>query len=157
EDLALNPYLSDETNATVAAAATGSVDSQTLIGKDIVNPNGETVGKVESVIIDQKGNVKYVIAGVGGFLGLGKKDVAFKWDDLSIAGQGERVSASVTKEQLEGLPEYKQPENVQAGTVYSYDEAVRQNQYMAEGGQADMNTDAAADTAAATSTAAGAN
>jgi sporulation protein YlmC with PRC-barrel domain len=137
EDLALNPYLSDETNATTTAAAAGAVDSQTLIGKDIVNPNGDTVGKVESVIIDQKGNVKYVIAGVGGFLGLGKKDVALKWDDLSIAGQGERVSASVTKEQLEALPEYKQPDNTQAGTVYSYDEAVRQNQYMAEGGQAD--------------------
>ncbi|MBL9035593.1 MAG: PRC-barrel domain-containing protein, partial [Rhodospirillaceae bacterium] len=50
-------------------------------------------------------------------------------------GQGDRVTADMTKEQLEAMPEYKRPENV-SGTVYSYDEAVRDNQFLAEGGVA---------------------
>ena len=118
EDLALNPYLATDgkTDATIAAAA-DSIDTKTLIDKEIINANGDKVGKVESVIIDKGGEVQYVVAGVGGFLGIGEKHVAMKWDDLTIAENGERVLANVTKEQLQALPDYKLPENTTFGTV----------------------------------------
>lgn len=146
EDLAANPYLNAEGkaaanapdeaegDATVTAGA-GAVDSETLVGKAIVNAAGDKIGEVESVVIDKDGSVAYVIAGVGGFLGVGERDVALDWDDLTITGQGDRVTADMTKEQLEAMPEYKRPENV-SGAVYSYDEAVRDNQFLAEGGVA---------------------
>lgn len=148
DDIAANPYLGDDNAAGAAAennvaandaavtAPPGAVDSQALIGKDIVNPDGNKVGEVDSVIIDQGGEVKYVVAAVGGFMGMGEKQVAMRWEDLKVDAAGDRVSANVTKEQLEALPEYKRPENMQAGTVYSYDDAVRSNQYLAEGGVA---------------------
>ena len=117
-----------------------AIDSKTLIDKDIVNANGEKVGTVESVVIDKNGNVKYVIAGVGGFLGMGEKHVALKWDDLKVSEQGDHVAASVTKEQLQALPDYKQPESASSDRIYAYDDAVRMNEYLAEGGIADANT-----------------
>ena len=119
----------DATAATTAAAA---VDSQKLIGQNIVNGAGETVGEVESVVIDGAGNVKYVIAGVGGFLGLGEKHVALLWDELTISENGDKVMANVTKEQLQALPEHKFPESAKPGMVYSYDDDVAVNPYIAE-------------------------
>ena len=136
DDLAANPYLA----ADDATKVTAAIDSKTLIDKDIINANGEKVGTVESVVIDKDGNVKYVVAGVGGFLGIGEKHVALKWDDLNVSGQGDRVNANVTKEQLQALPDYRQPEGVSTDRIYAYDDAVKMNQYLAEGGVADSNT-----------------
>ncbi len=119
-------------DAVAATAETAAVDAQKLIGQNIENASGETVGEVESVVIDGDGNVKYVIAGVGGFLGLGEKHVALHWDELTISENGDKVMANVTKEQLEALPEHKFPETAKPGMVYSYDDDVAVNPYIAE-------------------------
>jgi sporulation protein YlmC with PRC-barrel domain len=119
-------------NAVAATAETAAVDAQKLIGQTIENGNGDNVGEVESVVIDGDGNVKYVIAGVGGFLGLGEKHVALHWDELTISENGDKVMANVTKEQLEALPEHKFPETAKPGMVYSYDDDVAVNPYIAE-------------------------
>jgi sporulation protein YlmC with PRC-barrel domain len=119
-------------DAAAATAATAAVDAQKLIGQNIENASGETVGEVESVVIDGDGNVKYVIAGVGGFLGLGEKHVALLWDELTISENGDKVMANVTKEQLQALPEHKFPESAKPGMVYSYDDDVAVNPYIAE-------------------------
>jgi len=116
----------DNTTGTTVASPT-AVDANKLIGRKIVNTNGDTVGEVDSVVIDQGGKVRYVIVGVGGFLGIGKKDVALAWDQLTIAENGEKVTTSATKDQLAALPEHKFPETAKPGTVYSYDEAIRTN------------------------------
>lgn len=118
--------------ANAATSETAAVDAQKLIGQDIENASGETVGEVESVVIDGAGNVKYVIAGVGGFLGLGEKHVALLWDELTISENGEKVMANVTKEQLEALPEHQFPASAKPGMVYSYDDDVALNPYIAE-------------------------
>jgi sporulation protein YlmC with PRC-barrel domain len=61
------------------------VRSSRLRGQDIENANGDNIGEIEELVIDPKsGQVKQVIVSVGGFLGLGKKDVALKWDQLKI-------------------------------------------------------------------------
>jgi sporulation protein YlmC with PRC-barrel domain len=114
-----------ETSTT--AAAPTAVDAEKVIGRTIENADGENVGEVESVVIDQDGNVRYVIVGVGGFLGVGEKDVALEWDDLTISENGEKVVTAATKDELTALPEHKLPESVSPGAVYSYDEAVRTN------------------------------
>lgn len=119
-------------DAAAATAEAAAVDSQKLIGQNIVNASGETVGEVESVVIDGNGNVKYIIAGVGGFLGLGEKHVALLWDELTITGNGDQVMANVTKGQLEALPEHRFPASAKPGMVYSYDDDVAVNPYIAE-------------------------
>jgi sporulation protein YlmC with PRC-barrel domain len=133
------------------AAASDEIDSDKLIGRNIVNAAGDTVGEIENVVIDKDGAVKYVIAGVGGFLGVGEKHVALKWDALTITENGEHVVANVTKEQLEALPEHKVPETAKPGSVYSYDDDIKTNPYMSDDGiAAAPSTDAASQSADAT-------
>lgn len=118
----------DNTTATgTNVASPSAVDTAKLIGRSIVNKNGDTVGKIDSVVIDQSGKVRYVIVGAGGFLGIGKKDVALAWDELTISENGEKVVTTATKDQLAALPEHKFPAAVNPGTVYSYDEALKSN------------------------------
>jgi sporulation protein YlmC with PRC-barrel domain len=132
----------------VADTAANAIDSNALIGQNIVNANGDTIGEVEGVVIDKDGTIRHVIAGVGGFLGLGEKHVALKWDELAITENGQRVVANVTKEQLEALPDHKFPESAKPGTVYSYDDDVRTNPYLSDGGIADAPAQSADSTTA---------
>jgi sporulation protein YlmC with PRC-barrel domain len=114
-------------DTSTTAASPTAVDAEKLIGRTIENANGDNVGEVESVVIDQDGKVRYIIVGVGGFLGIGEKNVALEWEDLTISENGEKVVTAATKDQLAALPEHKFPETVKPGSVYSYDEAVRTN------------------------------
>ncbi|MGD9744041.1 MAG: PRC-barrel domain-containing protein [Hyphomicrobium sp.] len=135
-----------QTEATTTAPAT-AVDAEKLIGQNIVNPAGETVGEIQSVVIDQDGTVRHVIVGVGGFLGVGERNVALPWESLTISDNGETVVAAATKEQLEAMPEHRYPESVTGG-VYSYDQDLTANPYLAENSTADVDTAADADTTA---------
>jgi len=128
EDLKTNAYLAND----AGMAANGSVDTKKLIGRNIKNAAGDTVGEIESVLVDQAGNVKYVVVGVGGFLGIGEKQVALSWDSLTISDDGEKVVANVTKDSLKGLPDYRYADPASRGTVSSYDDNLKANPYLAD-------------------------
>src|SRR5215468_2417627 len=125
--MAVSSFAQDNTTTGTVVGSPTAVDAAKLIGRNVVNTNGDTVGEIDSVVIDQSGKVRYVIVGVGGFLGIGKKDVALAWSDMTISDNGEGVTTNATKDQLKALPEHKFPESVKPGTVYSYDEAVKSN------------------------------
>ncbi len=58
--------------------------AQALIGRDVVNKAGEDLGEINNVIINESGEVVAITIGVGGFLGLGEKDVGVPFDALSF-------------------------------------------------------------------------
>jgi hypothetical protein len=133
DDLKTNPYLADNAGTAMATApAANAIDMHKLIGRNITNGSNDTVGEIDSVLIDRAGAVKYVVVGVGGFLGLGEKQVALPWDALAITENGEKVTANVTKDQLKALPEYRYADPSRRGTVYSYDDDVKTNPYLAD-------------------------
>jgi sporulation protein YlmC with PRC-barrel domain len=53
-----------------------------LVGLNVYGPNDEKIGDISEVLIDRGGNVHAVVIGVGGFLGIGKKDVALPFKSL---------------------------------------------------------------------------
>jgi len=57
-----------------------------LIGTRVVSANNESIGDINDVIVDRKGQVMAVVVGVGGFLGIGEKDVAVPFGSLDFAG-----------------------------------------------------------------------
>ena len=72
------------------------------------------VGDINDLRIDSNGNIVSVIVGVGGFLGLGAKDVALPFNEFSFGRDGAGnvvVTAKVTKERLQSAPEWKKPED----------------------------------------------
>ena len=55
---------------------TGDAMSSDLVGAAVYAANGERVGDVNDLLIDTTGRISGVVIGVGGFLGMGEKNVA---------------------------------------------------------------------------------
>jgi sporulation protein YlmC with PRC-barrel domain len=53
-----------------------------LDGVDIYNNNNEKIGDVSDVLVDRNGKVEAVVIGVGGFLGIGERNVAVPFNAL---------------------------------------------------------------------------
>ena len=64
-----------------------------LIGRTVTNAQGETLGDINDFIIDEQGTVVAVIIGVGGFLGVGEKDVGVRYSALQFQPRPEPVRA----------------------------------------------------------------
>src|SRR5690348_2813165 len=116
----------------VAANAADTVDAKNLVGQTVVDAQGKTLGKIDSVLVDDSGKVKYLIVGVGGFLGIGEKDVALRWDDLQQKN-GDQLISNMTKDQLKAMPTYRYSDARRRGTVYPYRQDLTANPYLAEG------------------------
>lgn len=93
---------------------------KTLMGKTVYNDAGQKVGKVEDLIISPERNVSYVIVGAGGFIGIGRHDVAIAVSQLQEKS-GRLVMANATQDTIKGLPAF----------TYSSDSAQR-DRFIAE-------------------------
>ena len=58
-----------------------------LVGVDVFGPDGRKVGDVSEVLLDHDGRAAAVVIGVGGFLGIGRKDVALPYGALHLTGE----------------------------------------------------------------------
>ena len=56
-----------------------------LIGTRVVSANNESIGDINDVIVDRNGQAMAAVIGVGGFLGIGEKDVAVPFKSLEFA------------------------------------------------------------------------
>jgi hypothetical protein len=65
-----------------------------LMGVNIYGPNDQKVGDVTDVLIDHQGNLKAVVIGVGGFLGIGEKDVALPFSAIQWMQQSRTAAAA---------------------------------------------------------------
>lgn len=68
-------------------AGQGKWRTSKLIGVDIYGPDDKKVGDVTEVIVDKTGKIEMVTVGVGGFLGIGSKDVAIPFEQVSWSDQ----------------------------------------------------------------------
>lgn len=71
---------------------------------DVYGADGEEVGDVEEVLINASGEVVGITVEVGGFLGIGEKEVIVPLSDLNYVN-GQLVTA-LTADALELLPEW---------------------------------------------------
>lgn len=61
----------------------GTIPASQMIGVQVIGMDHVGVGKIEDVLVDGGGQVRAVIIGVGGFLGLGEKSVALPFDQIA--------------------------------------------------------------------------
>jgi len=99
----------------------GQMSAEALIGKTVKNATNENVGKINDVYLDASGGVKLVVVSVGGFLGVGSKDVAVPWIDLKFGRDGNAITVLTnwTKDSLKAMPDYKEERRMPSGTVRS--------------------------------------
>jgi len=65
----------------------GQVMASDLIGTRVVSANNESIGDINDVVLDRNGQVMAAVVGVGGFLGIGEKDVAVPFQSLEFASR----------------------------------------------------------------------
>lgn len=107
----------DMTKSDTAQAEKASpLDKDTLaskmLGVAVENASGETIGEINDILLGQDGTVKSALVGVGGFLGMGQKNVAIDFSELNIKrddGNNLAVTVSMSAESLEAMPAYKEP------------------------------------------------
>jgi sporulation protein YlmC with PRC-barrel domain len=87
-----------------------------LSGATVYSPQDESIGDVNDVIVSRDGKVDGIVVGVGGFLGVGEKDVAIKMDQVKMMDTetGIKLVLAMTKDQLAAAPEFKSKADVQA-------------------------------------------
>jgi sporulation protein YlmC with PRC-barrel domain len=83
-----------------------------LLGVNVIGPDNVKIGDIDDLVIEHSGTVRAVVIGVGGFLGVGEKDVAIPLKSLLITQSPngdkiEKVSVTITKDQLKNAPGFK--------------------------------------------------
>jgi sporulation protein YlmC with PRC-barrel domain len=79
-----------------------------LMDAVVYNPNNENMGEIEDVIIDNGKNVKAIVVGVGGFLGIGDRNVAIAPESVTVAKENDgsiKAVVNTNKEELKKAPE----------------------------------------------------
>ena len=113
--------LSIEPAAPRAADASGSAQFLTkqasddwlasnLIGQSVYNAKDEKIGGIKDLVTDRNGKIVAVLIGSGGFLGLGEKHVAVRFEDLKLArdeNDSIKVVADLSQETLASAPDYE--------------------------------------------------
>ncbi|HSM43258.1 MAG TPA: PRC-barrel domain-containing protein [Afifellaceae bacterium] len=99
--------------ATIGSEAVEGYLASNLMGSYVYSSNAEDaeiVGDINDLLVTDSGEIRAVIVGVGGFLGIGEKDVAIDFDRLALEQYGEsgfRLVANVSKEDLENTNEFE--------------------------------------------------
>jgi len=115
---AQTPSTMDKSMTTHAKSA-GFMHNQTanewrsskLIGASIYGPDNNSIGDVNDVLVGDNGRIRAVVVGVGGFLGVGEKNVALPFTALNIqrdrsSGGIRKITVSYSKDQLKNAPAF---------------------------------------------------
>src|SRR6202171_6148017 len=84
---------SDSTKLAPAAASDTSSSSQgdwrasKMVGLNVYNDNNESLGSINDLLADKSGNIKAVVIGVGGFLGVGEHLVGIPFEKIKVVDQ----------------------------------------------------------------------
>jgi sporulation protein YlmC with PRC-barrel domain len=85
-----------------------------LEGSDVLDGEGNNVGKVRGLLIDENGETAGLLVRVGGIAGVGGKTVAVPWSAATIeprqdGKRGYTVQTQMTRQQFGAAPEFSGP------------------------------------------------
>ena len=77
-----------------------------ILGKAVYNDKNEKIGTIDDLIITPDRSVSYAIIGAGGFLGIGRHDVAIPISQLKEE-KDKFILPGATKEALKAMPKFE--------------------------------------------------
>ncbi|WP_447042591.1 PRC-barrel domain-containing protein [Vreelandella sp. H-I2] len=90
----------------------GTFHSDALTGNQVKSSveDDEDIGTITDLVIDEDGQINAVVVGVGGFLGMGEKNVAIEWDSLELTkhenGEDYVITVNASQDALEAAEAY---------------------------------------------------
>ena len=107
------------TASDMSSSFQGTWRASKMVGLSVYNDSNESIGSINDMLTDKNGNIKAVVIGVGGFLGIGAKDVAVAPASFQpVAGKDAtemKLRLSMTKDELkaaQAFEPYKPPRPV---------------------------------------------
>jgi sporulation protein YlmC with PRC-barrel domain len=88
--------------AEMRDVTTGWSTKRQVLGKTVYNESGDAVGKIDDIIVAPDKAVSYAIIGAGGFLGVGRHDVAIPVSQLKESDD-KFILAGATKDALRAM------------------------------------------------------
>lgn len=107
----------------VQELALGWSVKKSILGKTVYTGTGDKIGTVVDLIISPDKTVSYLVIGAGGFIGMGRHDVAFPVAQMKEIS-GKLVLDGVTRDSVKAMPAFE----------YATDER-RRDQYAAQADQ----------------------
>jgi hypothetical protein len=96
--MAQNSKMNEPKSNTAAmnetATAAGLWQGSKVIGLNVYNDQNEKIGAIKDLMVDKSGNIASAVIGVGGFLGMGERDVAVKFADLKWSNEPVRSASA---------------------------------------------------------------
>jgi sporulation protein YlmC with PRC-barrel domain len=87
------------------------ISAKTYMGQSVYNGQNESIGSINDLILQKQGGVVAAVVGVGGFLGMGQKNVAVPFDKITATQNAQdgtiKLTTTETAESLKAAPEFK--------------------------------------------------
>lgn len=95
-----NAHINDHSGPGPEVMSAGSLEAE-----KVVNPQGETLGEIEAIMLDVRGGrIAYAVLAVGGMLGIGEKFFAIPWRSLTLDTDNKQFILDVDRERLKNAP-----------------------------------------------------
>ncbi len=104
-----------------------------IIGGSVYSPADESVGDVNDLVIKPTGEIEAVVVGVGGFIGIGEKDVAIALNRFTMEPTEDfantKLVLNATKEELQAAPAFKSAYMQKLDEDYQQQSSLRNKEY----------------------------
>ena len=98
----------DATSGTYSRTEAGKMPierASKIIGMNVKNPQGETLGDVKDIAIDDKsGRIAYAVLAPSSSVGAGDKYFAIPWKALTFSTTGDNLILNASKDKLKNAP-----------------------------------------------------
>lgn len=98
------------TKRSAEANLVGEYRASKLLNTTVYNDKNESIGDINDFLLTNDGRIASVIVGIGGFLGMGERNVALDFADLQFAHDGKgavKISTALDKSTLAAKPEWQ--------------------------------------------------
>ncbi len=80
--------------------------AEDIVGLEVVNATGESLGEVERIVVDRSENSVHAVIQVGGLFGFGGTEILANLDELELRDERLILASAVSKEALESMSTY---------------------------------------------------
>jgi sporulation protein YlmC with PRC-barrel domain len=103
-----SPTVPMPTNSPATPSPATEWLASNVYNQSVYDKNEQKIGDLTDLIIEKDGRIKSAIIGVGGFLGVGQKDVEIPFTDLKMMTRNGKnwLALDRTKDQLQSAPTF---------------------------------------------------
>ncbi len=90
------PAASSASGTYLTEQAENHISVNDFMGQAIYTSDNQSIGEINDLLVEDNGGVVAAVVGVGGFLGIGEKNVAIPFDKITITREMDEDAAATT-------------------------------------------------------------